>query len=181
MVAGVDFAAVEEHRVGEHLYTDPSGNRHTIATYRASHCDTCPLHPRCFKGRGDREVEVNHNLRRHKAYARELLSSEEGLLRRSRRPIEPEAVFGQMKYNKQYKRFRHFGKAKVHMDLGLFFIAFNIQKMMRGVLRFIINGLKRLHKSLFERLCRLFCICTATFSKTLTHAISAPMRLICPL
>ena len=150
MVAGVDLAAVEEHRVGEHLYTDPSGNRHTIATYRASHCDTCPLHPRCFKGRGDREVEVNHNLRRHKAYARELLTSEEGLLRRSRRPIEPEAVFGQMKYNKQYKRFRHFGKAKVHMDLGLFFIAFNIQKMMRGVLRFIINGLKRLHKSLLS-------------------------------
>jgi transposase len=160
------------HRVGEHLATDPSGNRHTITTYRASHCDTCPLHPRCFKGKGDREVEVNHNLRRHKAYARELLTSEEGLLRRSRRPIEPEAVFGQMKYDKQYKRFRHFGKAKVHMDLGLFFIAFNLQKMIRGGLRTIITDLKWLHESLFERLCRLFCICTTTYSKSFTVTIA---------
>ena len=162
------------HRVGEHLVTDHSGNRHTIATYRASHCDTCPLHPRCFKGKGDREVEINHNLRRHKAYVRELLTSEEGLIRRSRRPIEPEAVFGQMKYNKQYKRFRHFGKAKVYMDLGLFFIAFNLQKMIRGGLSTIINCPKWLHESLLELFCRLSRICTATFSKSLTLAIVLP-------
>ena len=59
-----------------------------------------------------------------------------------------------MKHNKQYKRFRHFGKAKAHMDLGLFFIALNLQKMIRGGLRIIIYGLKWLHESLFERLCQ---------------------------
>ena len=139
-------------RVGEHLTTDPSGHRHTIAVYRASNCDTCPLHARCFKGSGDREVEVNHNLRRHKAHARELLTSEEGLLRRRRRPIEPEAVFGQMKHDMQYKRFRHTGKAKVHMDLGVFFIAFNLQKMIRRMLHNPENVLLRLYKSLFEPL-----------------------------
>ena len=37
-----------------------------------------------------------------------LLTSEEGLKHRSQRPIEPEAVFGQMKADMHYKRFRHF-------------------------------------------------------------------------
>lgn len=55
--------------------------------------------------------------------------SEKGLEHRSKRPIEPEAVFGQMKYNMQYKRFRHFGKDKVTMDFAFFAIAFNIKKM----------------------------------------------------
>ena len=43
--------------------------------------------------------------------------------------IEPEAVFGQMKNNMNYKRFRHFGKDKVFMDFAFFAIAFNIKKM----------------------------------------------------
>ena len=41
----------------------------------------------------------------------------------------PEAVFGQMKNNMHYKRFRHFGKDKVTMDSAFFAIAFNIKKM----------------------------------------------------
>lgn len=61
--------------------------------------------------------------------ARERLTSERGLGHRSKRPIEPEAVFGQIKYNMQYKRFRHFGKDKVTMDFAFFAIAFNIKKM----------------------------------------------------
>ena len=61
--------------------------------------------------------------------ARERLTSERGLEHRSKRPIEPEAVFGQMKYNMHYKRFRHFGKDKVTMDFAFFAIAFNIKKM----------------------------------------------------
>jgi hypothetical protein len=44
-------------------------------------------------------------------------------------PVEPEAVFGQIKANKQYNRFRHFGLDKVKMDFGIFAIAFNIGKM----------------------------------------------------
>jgi 5-hydroxyisourate hydrolase-like protein (transthyretin family) len=43
--------------------------------------------------------------------------------------MEPEAVFGQIKYDMGYKRFRHFGKDKVTMDFAFFAIAFNIKKM----------------------------------------------------
>ena len=70
-----------------------------------------------------------------KTGARERLMSEEGLKHRRRRPIEPEAVFGQMKYNKLYKRFRHVGKENVLMDFTIFAIAFNMQKMWKKISR----------------------------------------------
>ena len=66
---------------------------------------------------------------RIKRKARELLTSETGLKHRGRRCIEPEAVFGQVKSNMAYRRFRHFGKDKVTMDFAFFAIAFNIKKL----------------------------------------------------
>ena len=107
-----------------------SGYRTESAIYRAQRCEGCPLRWGCYKKkRGDREIEVNHRLMEYKRKARERLTSERGQEHRSRRPIEPEAVFGQMKYNMQYKRFRHFGKDKVTMDFAFFAIAFDIKKM----------------------------------------------------
>ena len=107
-----------------------SGYRTESAVYRAQRCEGCPLRWGCYKKkRGDREIEVNHRLMEYKRKARERLTSERGQEHRSRRPIEPEAVFGQMKYNMQYKRFRHFGKDKVTMDFAFFAIAFDIKKM----------------------------------------------------
>ena len=99
--------------------------------YQAERCDGCPLRGSCFKARGNRIIEVNHQLQHYKQKARELLTTEEGIKHRGRRCIEPEAVFGQTKYNKAYKRFRHFGKDKVNMDFAFFAIAFNIGKMCR--------------------------------------------------
>ena len=48
----------------------------------------------CYKGKHNaRIIEVNHRNNELRAMARELLTSDEGLMHRSRRPIEPEAVF----------------------------------------------------------------------------------------
>ena len=98
--------------------------------YRAARCEGSPLRGQCFKAKaGNRTIEVNHRLREYKRKARERLNSEEGLVHRSRRPIEPEAVSGQMKYDMGYKRFRYFGLEKVLMDFAFFAIAFNLKKM----------------------------------------------------
>lgn len=43
---------------------------------------------------------------------------------------EPEAVFGQMKADMHYKRFRHFGMDKVYIELGLFGMGFNLKKYL---------------------------------------------------
>ena len=108
-----------------------SGYISKICVYEAKNCLDCPLRCLCYKAKTNRTIEVNHNLNRHKHKARELLNSKEGLLHRSRRPIEPEAVFGQTKSNKHYNRFRHFDKYKVMMDFAIFAIAFNLGKMYR--------------------------------------------------
>ena len=123
-------------RVGvSHGKTD-SGYRTESVVYRAGGCQGCPLRWGCYKKRkGNREIEVNHRLMEYKRKARERLTSERGLEHRSNRPIEPEAVFGQIKYNMHYKRFRHFGKDKVTMDFAFFAIAFNIKKMAAKLLK----------------------------------------------
>lgn len=108
-----------------------SGFTSNIAVYRAQNCEGCPLRCLCHKSKQTREIEVNHKLREYKRTARERLTSEEGVRMRKKRPIEPEAVFGQMKSNKSYHRFRHVGKDKAAMDFAIFAIAFNLLKMHR--------------------------------------------------
>lgn len=120
------------HNIGTVSRKNENGYTSYITNYEAQNCSGCPLRCVCYKGKqGNRVISVNHHLRKYKQRAREKLLGEEGLKHRSKRPIEPEAVFGQMKFNKQYKRFRHKGKDKVNMDFGLFAIAFNIQKYVR--------------------------------------------------
>ena len=120
------------HNIGTVSRKNENGYTSYITNYEAQNCSGCPLRCVCYKGKqGNRIISVNHHLRKYKQRAREKLLGEEGLKHRSKRPIEPEAVFGQMKFNKQYKRFRHKGKDKVNMDFGLFAIAFNIQKYAR--------------------------------------------------
>lgn len=100
------------------------------ACYRAIRCKGCPLRCLCYKAKtNQRTIRVNHRLNAYKRKACELLTSEEGIKERGRRCIEPEAVFGQMKSNMAYRRFRHMGKDKVVMDFTFFAIAFNIKKL----------------------------------------------------
>lgn len=100
------------------------------ACYRAIRCKGCPLRCLCYKAKANqRTIRVNHQLNAYKRKACELLTSEEGIKERGRRCIEPEAVFGQMKSNMAYRRFRHMGKDKVVMDFTFFAIAFNIKKL----------------------------------------------------
>ena len=141
-------------RIGtSHLKTS-SGYRSENARYRAQNCNGCPLRGLCYKAKGDRRtIEVNHRLNGYKRKARELLTSEEGLKHRGRRCVEPEAVFGQMKFNMAYRRFRHFGKDKVTMDFAFFAIAFNIKKMCSKIAKQTQNGGNTHQNGLFLPVC----------------------------
>ena len=123
-------------RVGTVHTKTESEYRTLTSVYRAKNCEGCPLRWGCYKSREPaRIIKANHRLMGYKQQARERLNSEKGLMHRSNRPIEPEAVFGQMKYDMQYKRFRHFGKDKVNMDFAFFATAFNIKKMIATMKR----------------------------------------------
>ena len=101
----------------------------TKSVYMAKDCSRCPLRGMCYKGKADRRtIEVNHKNNAYRTKARELLTSDEGLIHRSKRPIEPEAVFGQIKFNHGFKRFRLKSTEKVSVEWGLVAIAHNLRK-----------------------------------------------------
>ena len=127
-------------RIGTATAKTESGYTTESARYKAQRCEGCPLRGSCHKAKGDRIMEVNHRLAEYRRKARERLTSEEGVKHRGRRCIEPEAVFGQMKYNMAYRRFRHFGMDKVKMDFAFFAIAFNLKKMCSKMAKQTRNG-----------------------------------------
>jgi len=129
----------------EKRYTE-SGFEQTISIYRAKRCEGCPLRSKCHKAKGNRTIEINHRLNAYKDVVRKLLTSEEGLKHRSRRPIEPEAVFGQIKSGGMFKRFRLRGLAGTNIEFGLKAVAHNLKKLSA------IEDFRRL----FERFLSLF-------------------------
>ena len=106
-----------------------TGFEQEISFYRAQNCNGCPMRANCHKSVGNRTIQVNHNMRRLRKKAREKLNSEEGLLKRSRRPIEPESVFGNIKQNKNFRRLMLRGLEKVEVELGIMAIAHNLSKI----------------------------------------------------
>ena len=115
----------------EKRYT-ASGYQQTVSVYRACRCEGCPLRGQCHKSKRDRQIEVNHTLDDYKARARELLTSEQGIKHRSNRPIEPEAVFGQIKECGRFRRLRLKGMTGAKIDFGLKALAHNLRKLAQS-------------------------------------------------
>lgn len=65
--------------------------------------------------------------------ARKRLNKPKNQQRLKRRKLEPEPVFGQIKHNHGFTRFRHFGKAQVEMDLGFLLMAHNVRKLYKNM------------------------------------------------
>ena len=116
--------------VGDKVRTSDLGYKSFSKLYRARNCEGCPLRGMCFKGKGNRTIDVNVRSRQYRDHAKELLTSERGLYHRSMRPVEPEAVFGQIKYDGGFKRFRYRGCKMVGAEFATIAIAHNIKKLV---------------------------------------------------
>ena len=139
LVRNMYYNAVEDYYVcpmGQHMErcgtrhpVSDLGHRSEVAVYRSVNCKGCPFRGMCYKGRPDRRaVEVNHMANGFKRQARELLTGERGIMHRSNRPVEPEAVFGDIKFNHGFKRFRLRSNRKVRVEFGLVALAHNLRK-----------------------------------------------------
>lgn len=122
--------------MGQHLVKKGDGTRVSdngysskVSYYQAANCNGCPLRGQCHKAKGNRTIEVNFRLKELKQKAKERLVSDIGLYHRSKRPIEPEAVFGQLKSNNMFNRFSLRGLSKVNVEFGLMAIAHNLRKL----------------------------------------------------
>lgn len=116
-------------RIGDRKSKTKSGYEQTYARYQAKNCQGCPLRGGCYQAKGNRIVEINHNLRRLKAKSKTNLLSDKGIAHRKQRPADVEAVFGNVKHNKGFKRFMLRGIKKVEIETGLLAIAHNLAKM----------------------------------------------------
>jgi transposase len=116
------------YNVGTRKCKNDSGYEQVITHYRALSCEGCVLREKCHQSKHDREVQINHQLRLYKQQAAQRLTSEKGIIRRKKRPVEIEPVFAQIKHNKGFKRFMLRGLEKVQIETGLIAIAHNLAK-----------------------------------------------------
>lgn len=142
--------------MGQHMKFIEIGNRksdlgyeYQVSIYQAQNCKGCPLRGECHKGKDNRKIELNHKLIKYRKKAKERLMSEKGLYHRSKRPIEPEAVFGQIKFNNKFNRFTLRGLEKVEVEFGLIALSHNLRKLVQIVAGNLkING--------YQHFCCLF-------------------------
>lgn len=104
------------------------GYAQTLSHYQAKNCEGCPMRSQCFKAKGNRSIERNHNLERHKERTRELLLSEIGIQRRKQRSADVEPVFAHLKHNNGFRRFSLKGLQKVELEFGLMALGHNLRK-----------------------------------------------------
>ena len=100
----------------------------TLRIYEAHDCTACPLKARCSPKYAARRLWSNAEVEPYHQKARELLNSPPGREYRSRRLIEVESVFGQIKHNGNYRRFLLRGLQKVKTEFHLVAIAHNLKK-----------------------------------------------------
>jgi transposase len=114
---------------GTRKRTSTNGYESVVTYYQGARCQGCPFRGQCHSAKGNRKIEINHRLNLLKKQAKERLESELGLAHRSKRPIEVEAVFAQMKSNNKFTRFTLRGLQKVNIEFGLMAVAHNLRKM----------------------------------------------------
>jgi transposase len=138
-VENLYYNAKEDYLVcpmGQHLtyryttkITSKNGYQSSARVYQAQRCEGCPLRAACHKAKTNRIIQINPNLQRHKQIARQNLWSIRGIYLRKKRSIEPEPVFGQIKWNRGFKRFLLRSLPKVTCEFGIVAIAHNLKKM----------------------------------------------------
>ncbi len=120
--------------VSTEVHLSKSGFRSDVTHMTCDDCHGCRFIDVCQLQRNkDRLMgrKLGNMREEEKAFGR--LATPRNQARLRRRSLEPEPVFGQLKHNHGYTRFRHFGKAKVRMDLGFELMALNILKLHKSM------------------------------------------------
>jgi hypothetical protein len=112
-------------RIGTKKQKTKTGYNQQINQYQAQNCTNCPMRSGCHKSNGNRIIGRNPNLIKQRRKVKELLESEIGVEKRRER-WKVEAVFGNIKHNKGFKRLNLRGLAKAKIEVGLIAIAHNL-------------------------------------------------------
>ena len=130
---GVKYSKGAQNREAQN---EEDQNRRETKVYMASasDCSACRFQKDCTQGKS-RYLYIAINYERKKKNAREQLASKEGRDLSKQRPHGVETVFAQKKYNAKYRRYLMRGREKVEIEAGLFYTAYNLEKMYRHAMK----------------------------------------------
>ena len=110
-----------------------NGYEQTTRVYECEDCRWCRSRNACHTSKYNRRIDINPTLEAYKSQAKANLTSEKGKEMRSRRCIEVETTFGDIKQNRMFRRFLLRGLKKVGIEWGLICTAHNFLKMNRAM------------------------------------------------
>ena len=96
--------------------------------YQCEDCTDCPHREECHKSKDNRVVRINEELTQFHNEVLNNLNSVHGALLRMNRSIQAEGAFGEIKWNRGYKRLHRRGREGVILELGLISCGFNLHK-----------------------------------------------------
>jgi len=99
--------------------------------YVCEDCSGCAYAAECKKTDGPRTLTSRPHLDTHRREAMKNLTTPEGIQLRKQRGVDVESVFGHIKHNMGYRRFRLRGLPKVNIEMGLLSMAHNMMKMFK--------------------------------------------------
>jgi transposase len=122
----------ELHFVKEEKKMTAGGFQAHVKIYQATNCQNCVFKNECTKAEY-RTIQRNENFERFKKEAFENLTSEKGKQLRVQRNIDVEPIFGDIKLNCGYQKFRLRTKEKVEAEVTYLSIAHNARKIFINI------------------------------------------------
>ena len=119
-------------------------DRRKISVYRCEDCSGCPYRAACCKAKDSekrKEIFVCWEFQNLRKNSYHNITTEEGKLLRCNRSIQAEGAFGQLKHNRNFKRFLTGGKVKVLAELLFLGLSQNIAHLLAKC----NSGLQNLH------------------------------------
>ena len=116
-------------KIGQRERKSENNYTRKISLYQARNCNGCPIRGVCHNQKNNRIVEVSHRGKYLRQKAKEKLESEMGIFYRKKRPVDVETIFGNIKQNKNFRRFYLRGLEKVKTEFGLIAISHNLAKL----------------------------------------------------
>ena len=100
----------------------------TEEMYECENCEGCPFRDKCFKGQGNRRININRTLSTYHEEVIRLLETEEGIQLRVERTTIAEGTFGVIKQDYSFRRLTRVSLKKVNLEFYLIMIGYNLQK-----------------------------------------------------
>ena len=114
-------------------YTTDNGYATSRKVYQCESCEGCPYKNECHTSKFDRRIRVSHKLNEQNRKAREMITTEQGILLRMNRSIQVEGAFGVIKQDFRFKRFLTRGKSKTETQFFLISFAYNVEKLCNRI------------------------------------------------